>query len=69
MNDSHKVDILYMTKIEELSFSYDPIKKALKNRIKHVDFPKILRQPNLQTKVIDLPSLIKSEKDFHFVER
>lgn len=69
MNDSHKVDILYMVEMEELSFSYDPIKKALKNRIKHFDFPKILRQQNLQTEVIDLSSLIKSEKDFPFVER
>lgn len=28
MKDSHKVDILYMAEIEELSFSYDPIKKG-----------------------------------------
>lgn len=69
MTDSHKVDILYMAEIEELSFSYDPIKKALKNRIKYVDFPRILRKPNLQTEVIDLSSLIKSEKDLPFVER
>ncbi len=55
--------------MEDLSFSYDPIKKALKNRIKQVDYPQILRQPNLQTEVINLSSLIKSEKDFTFVER
>lgn len=68
-NDSDKIDILYSTNVEDLSFSYDPIKKALKNRIKQVDYPQILRQPNLQTEVINLSSLIKSEKDFTFVER
>lgn len=69
MSDTHKVDILYMAEIEELSFTYDPIKKALKNRIKHVDFPQIIRQPNLQTEVIDLSKLVKSEEDFPFFER
>lgn len=68
-NDSDKIDILYSTHMEDLYFSYDPIKKALKNRIKQVDYPQILRQPNLQTEVINLSSLIKSEKDFTFVER
>ncbi|WP_151766678.1 hypothetical protein [Acinetobacter seifertii] len=69
LNNTKKIYILYVSDIEILSFSYDPIKKALENRIKDVDLPQIIRQPNFQTEVIDLPSLIKSEKDFPFVER
>ena len=69
MNNIKKIDILYAANIKILTFSYDPIKKALENRIKNVDFPQIIRQPNLQTEVIDLSKLVKSEEDFPFFER
>lgn len=69
MNNIRKIDILYAANIKILTFSYDPIKKALESRIKNVDFPQIIRQPNLQTEVIDLSKLVKSEEDFPFFER
>lgn len=69
LNNIKKIYISYAYDIEILSFSYDPIKKALENRIKDVDYPQIIRQPNLQTEVIDLSKLVKSEEDFPFFER
>lgn len=69
MNDIHKIDILYMAEIEEFSFSYDPIKKALKNRIKNVDFPQIIKQPDVETGVVDFSKILEKLGDYHFVER
>lgn len=69
MNNIKKIDLLYTANIKTLSFSYDPIKKALENRIKDVDLPQIIKQPDVETGVVDFSKILEKLGDYHFVER
>lgn len=69
MNNIKKIDLLYAANIKILSFSYDPIKKALENRIKDVDLPQIIKQPDIETGVVDFSKILEKLGDYHFVER
>lgn len=69
LNNIKKIDLLYAANIKILSFSYDPIKKALENRIKDVDLPQIIKQPDVETGVVDFSKILEKLGDYHFVER
>lgn len=69
LNNIKKIDLLYAANIKILSFSYDPIKKALENRIKDVDLPQIIKQPDIETGVVDFSKILEKLGDYHFVER
>lgn len=69
LNNTKKIYILYADEIEILSFSYDPIKKALENRIRNVDLPQIIKQLEVETGVVDFSEILEKLGDYYFVER
>ena len=69
-NDVIKViDVIYVADINKLSFSYDAIKKNLKNRKINVDLPLTLVEPNCENKPVVLADIAKNVGNFDFVER